>query len=307
MASETDVSYRRMPDTRMHGHNSRTRDHRTAFLLIGVLALAAGGCRKSGTLTVHVGGTMRPVIIELAEMYEKQTGQKVEINAAGSGELLAHIESHKEGDLYVCHDPFMDKLMDRKLGVDAWTIAELTPVIVVPKGNRRGITDLKQLEAEDVSLALTDFEKSTLGYILPTMFKKAEIDLEKLKKRANVSTFRQGGQAAQYVATGNADAAIVWNAVAHLRSASLDAVPIDPKYLPERDKDTVTSAATAKTYTLIPVRVTVATLKCSAHPEEARKFAEFLTSEEATKLFKQYSFTEARKRGQQYKDGEKVQ
>ena len=43
-------------------------------------------------MTCHVGGTMRPVMHKLAEVYKAKSGQEVVINSAGSGELLATIE-----------------------------------------------------------------------------------------------------------------------------------------------------------------------------------------------------------------------
>ncbi len=264
--------------------------------LMGIVMLV--GCKKKGpdALLCHVGGTMRPVMLELAKMYEEKTGRTVEINAAGSGELLGQIESHGEGDFYVCHDPFLDVLMKRNLGVDGWTVAELTPVIAVRKGNAKNIRSLKDLTRPDsqVELFLTDYKKSSLGRMLPTIFAKAGIDFDQLNKDKKIGTHRKGGQAATIVETGNADATIVWNAVAFLRRDRLDVVTIPPEHLPipasHPDADTVTSA-TGKAYTLTPMRVTIATLKCSMQPEVAREFAEFVASAEAGEVFRQFGFT----------------
>lgn len=235
---------------------------------------------------------MRPVMEALAKMYSQRTGQEIEINSAGSGELLAHIESHKSGDLYVCHDPFLDILMSRGLGRDGWTVAELTPVIVVAKGNPKNIRTLADAVKPEVSLVLTDLTKSTLGWMLPTIFAKAGLDLERVSKQPNVQTFRKGGQAANLVVTGNADAAVVWNAVAHLRLDEVDVVPIAAEHLPTAGVDTVTTP-TPKTYYLAPVRVTVATLQCSQRADAARKLAEFMASEEASAVFRKFGFTVA--------------
>jgi molybdate transport system substrate-binding protein len=286
-------------------HNSASKGNigRRLVLVVAAVLLAATGCKRTqGTLVVHVGGTMRPAIEELAKAYEQQTGQKIEINATGSGQLLAFIESHQSGDLYICHDPFMDILMQRKLGKDAWMVAELTPVIVVQKGNPRKIANLRDATAPGVALVLTDFDQSTLGRMLPKIFEKAGIDLGPVRQR--VSTFREGGQAATKVALKNADAAIVWNAVAYLRRDSLDVVPIAPEHLPAPGADTITSA-TGKAYTLTPARVTVATLKCSKLPQAARAFAEYLASEKATEVFKKYQFTPCQPR-MEYRDGLKL-
>ncbi len=271
-----------------------------AFSCLVLAAVAAAmvitleGCKRhvpaAKTLKCHVGGTMRPVMEKLAEMFEAQAGVEVEINSAGSGELLVHIESQKEGDLYVSHDPFLNILMTRGLGADGWTVAALTPVIVVRKGNPKKISNLADCLREDVSLVLTDYKLSTLGWMLPTIFRKAGLDFEKVKDAPNIQTFRKGGQAANLVKTGNADAAVVWNAVAHLRTDGLDVVTLPAEHLPTPGVDTITTA-TKREYVLAPVRVTIATLACSKNAAGARQFAEFVASPKAQDMFKSFGFT----------------
>jgi molybdate transport system substrate-binding protein len=240
-------------------------------------------------LICHVGGTMLPAIEEIAKQYREATGEAVELNTGDSGALLATIETQKEGDLYVCHDPFLDMLMARGLGKDGWTVAELTPVIAVPKGNPKGIRGLQDLARPDVELFLTDYEYSTLGRLLPTLFGKAGLDFADLNRRKTIHTHRSGSQAANVVKMGDADATIVWNAVAALRADALEPIPITA-YLPEPDVDTVTSA-TGKTYRLLPVRVTVATLACAAQQERAAAFARFIAGGERQDVFRRLGYT----------------
>ena len=241
-------------------------------------------------LVCHVGGTMRPVITELAKIYQEKTGQAIEINAAGSGELLAHIEMHKRGDIYVSHDPFLDILMQKfHMGIDGWLLAELTPVIAVRKGNPKNIQGLKDLTRDDVELILTDYEGSSLGRMLSTIFSKIDVDFEKLNETKKIYTNRSGGYAANFVMTGNADATMVWDAVAYLRSDKLDVIRIDGQ-LPIPFVDAVTSA-TGVNYKLTPMRVTAANLTCSRKKAAAAKFLEYLVSEEANGIFKEFGFT----------------
>jgi len=267
--------------------------------IVLAVALAGGlwGCSDSDRssspkpLRCHVGGTMWPVMQHLAKVYEAETGQAVEINSAGSGELLAYIELQTEGDLYVCHDPFLDILMKKfRMGVDGWVLAELTPVIVVLNGNPKNISGLGDLARPDVEVALTDYKRSTLGRMLKTIFGKAGIDLDKLNKDKKITTNKSGGYVANLVTTGNADAGIVWRAVAHLRLDDLDVVPIPGEHMPTPGVDAVTSA-TGKNYFLTPVRVTVATLTCAVQPEAAKQFAEFLASDRAVEVLKSFGFT----------------
>ncbi len=256
-----------------------------------LLALSCSRTQRGGEpLICHVGGTMTPVIEKIAAAYTAETGVRIEINSAGSGELLAHIQGQQSGDLYVCHDPFIDILMQKwKLGVDGWQIAELTPGIVVQKGNPLKIRDLHDLTRKDVRLMLTDYQLSSLGAMLPTIFSKAGIDFDTLNRDKKIVTNKSGGYAANYVTMKNADAAIVWKAVWKLREDALDYIAID-EHLPIPYVDSVTSA-TQKRYWLTPMRVTVATLKSSKQPEEARKFAEFLASHRCLSTLDDYGFT----------------
>jgi molybdate transport system substrate-binding protein len=264
------------------------------------------GCVKkepARPLLCHVGGTMRPVFEKLVELYQQETGQKIEINSADSGELLAHIELQGQGDLYVCHDPFLDVIMRRGLGVDGWTLAEISPVIIVTKGNPKNIRGLQDLARADVQLAVTDPNASTLGRLLPTIFARAGMDFRGLMQKKNIIVHRSGSYVANLVQMKNADAALVWGAVAILRTKDLDSIPVVPEYLPVPYVDAVTSA-TGKTYQLTPVRVTICSLRCSRRPQQARAFMAFVTSDRARQLLEEYGFrVSAPLRRQEYAGG----
>lgn len=278
--------------------------------LVAVLLLAAlAGCTKKDAadpLLCHVGGTMRPVFEKLVELYQQETGQKIEINSADSGELVAHIELQAQGDLYVCHDPFLDVIMKRGLGVDGWTLAEISPVIIVQKGNPKNVRSLQDLARADVQLAVTDPNASTLGRMLPTIFTKAGMDFPALMQKKNIIVHRSGSYVANLVQMKNADAGLVWGAVAFLRAKDLDSIPVGPEYLPVPYVDAVTSA-TGKTYKLTPVRVTICSLKCSDQPKQARAFMEFVASDRARKLLEEYGFRVSEQvRRQEYLNGKSL-
>jgi len=258
--------------------------------LVGVTVLVWPPQRSTGPkpLLCYVGGTMEPVFRALTAAYEKKTGRRVEISTADSGELLAKIQMRLEGDLYVAHDPFMDIAMGRGLGVNAWCLGELCPVIVVAKGNPKHITSLKDFYRDDVKVFLTDYHHSTLGSLLPLIFRKAGLDFDELNRRKKIPTHRAGSWAANQVILKAADAALVWQAVAHLRRKDLDAIEITDA-LPVPDVDTITSA-TGKVYIATPVKVDIVALANSRRPRDARQFAAFVASDAGRKLFKEYGF-----------------
>jgi len=266
--------------------------------LMGAMLAAFAGCGKDDSLTCYVGGTMRPVMQKLADIYEKRTGQKIALDYRDSGSLLIAIEKTGKGDLYVCHDPFMDVLDSKKLGVDGYVIASLTPMIGVPKGNPKGVKGLEDLARDDLKWGLTDEKYSTLGNILPYMLRKlpAEVQakIEARMKAGEIPRTRSGGDTANKVGLGKLDACIVWNAVLFARSDKLDRVDIEAKYRPDPSVDTVTSASPGYSQMgLSVVRVTISTLKCSKRYEDAKKFADFVNSDEARKIFAEFGFSPA--------------
>ena len=266
---------------------------RRFFYLFSVTLLIFGCGKKQGhnePLKIYVGGTMQPVMKAIKVEFEKKYDKKVVLDSKGSGELLAQIKTSKEGDIYVSHDPFMDILMKKEqLGVDAWVVSELVPVIVVQKGNPKKIAGLQDLLSDDVDLYLTDYKKSTLGRMLNVIFAKAGIDLATLRNSKDINTNRSGGYVANMVQTKNADAAICWRAVATLRKKDLDIITIPSIHLPTPYVDAVTSA-TKKSYPLCPVRVTISTLKCSKQGDMAAKFAKFAISKDAQNIFKEFGY-----------------
>lgn len=278
-----------------------------SLIMFGVFTLMAGcGNDKTNTNSIvcHVGGTMRPVVEEMAKQFTAQTGKTVEVNSAGSGELLAHIQMQKNGDVYVCHDPFLDILMRKDLGVDGWTISQLTPCIVVQKGNPKGITGLKDLTRDDVSVFLTDYKLSTLGRMLGTIFSKVNVDLDELRaKKKNLNTNKSGSYVANMVKMKNADAAMCWTAVAALRKNDLDVIALPEKHLPIPFVDAV-SSATGKSYALTPVRVTAATLKCAENEELANEFVQFLIAPERKATYEEFGYNVDRIR-KEYENGKK--
>jgi len=293
---------------------------RYVAMIVGAAACCLIGCGKENPedkpLVFYVGGTMQPAMAEMVEIYEKKTGQKVEIDKSGSGVLLNRIRMDKAADVFICHDPFMEELMEGKkgqLGVDAWTVSQITPVIVAQKDNPSGIERIGDLMGKGIKVAVTDLEYSTCGHMLATMFGKAGVEIVQEDKRVflrkdgvekDIVTYRSGGRTADTVKNRKFDAAIVWNAVAHLRGDAVKVVSIG-KCLPTPGVDTITSA-TEKVRDIGRIRVTIATLTCSKRPEAARKFAEFVASDEGQKVFRKFGFTEIGGVVKEYENGKKI-
>ena len=282
-----------------------------ALSLAGVVALiwprTEHPAAASKPLVCYVGGTMTPVFNALAAAYEKATGRKLEITSADSGELLATIEMQLQGDLYVAHDPFMDIAMRRGLGVNAWCVAEIYPVMIVQKGNPKGIKTLQDLLRPDVRVYLTDYEHSTLGYLLPILFRNAGVDFAELNRSKRIPTHRSGSWVANQIIMDAADVALVWQAVAHLRRKDLDVIPLDAKVLPAPGGDAITSA-TRKRYFATPVKVAMVSLTCSQRQRDAEEFVTFVSSEAGKAILRENGFKVSEISGRrEYANGVRVE
>ena len=112
-------------------------------------------------LRVGSGSSMRPPVEELAKLFERQTGCEVLRDYGGSGTVLLQIQESKEGDIYICHDPFAYTCDDRKLSTRWHTMAYLHPTLAVLKGNPKGVKGLKDLLRTDLQLGLPHRDRST--------------------------------------------------------------------------------------------------------------------------------------------------
>lgn len=260
------------------------------------LALLVASCQKPAQapakkpLLCYVGGTMRPAMEELAAAYLKKTGQEVQLDFADSGQCLVKIQQTHKGDLYVAHDPFGAAARKQGLADESWVLATLTPVIVVPKENPKKIQRLDDLAQEGLKLGLTDAMYSTLGHMLPGILERS--GLRGPIEKNVVTRSRSGGEVANAVGLGNLDAAVVWNAVAHLRQDRLVAVPIAQRLLPRADVDTITSA-TYGPIDLAAIRVECCRLTCSEQPDASADFGRFLVSPQGRECFNKYGFSPA--------------
>jgi molybdate transport system substrate-binding protein len=245
-------------------------------------------------LYCYVGGTMYPVMQELARVYQEETGVEVLLDKAGSGENFLKIKEGgktREGaraDLNVMHAPYLDPLLEQDLGQEGWVVAGIAPVIAVPPGSEK-VKNLKDLAKPGVQVGLTDAMYSTLGHILPTYFARAGIGEEMKEKEdsGQVVRKRSGGDICNDVVLGRLDACVVWNAVAKLRE--VDVIQIEEEYKPDKT-DAITSPTLGTMRTRV-VRVSICTLTGSDQPKSARTFAQFVDSPRGREIFDEFGFS----------------
>lgn len=239
-------------------------------------------------LRVGCGSSMRPPAEDLAKLFQEQTGCKVLCDYGGSGIVLNHIQETKEGDVYICHDPFAYMCDDRKISARWHAIAYLHPILAVQKGNPKNVKGLKDLLRDDLEIGLSHRKYSTRGKILWMMLEKAGM-AEAMKKRKFFE--ERTHTLVNQLKLGAVDVATLWDAPARAM-AEIDVVPIEKEY----EVDAITSATSKRTFSLKHVKVTVVRLNFSKEPLLAAQFAKMCLSDAGRKILIKHCFMLPQKR-----------
>lgn len=242
-----------------------------AAIGLGFYALRPLGREGKANLTVYCAAGLKKPIETIAADFEKETGTQIELQFGGTGTLLSQLRIANKGDLFIAADE--GSLADaRKLDVirEVLPLAVQHPVIVVAKGNPKGITMLADLEKTDVKLALPNPEAASIGKVAKKIL-GARWDALAQKAAVMKPTVTE---IAADVKLGASDAALVWDSTVP-QFEGLEAIQ-----MPE-----LTSHAE---------KASAAILKSAASSVEALKFARYLTApEKGGALFTKHGFQPA--------------
>lgn len=259
-----------------------------ALILIAALALLTLLVLKPrdggpGEVIVLCGGSMRAALEEIIENYKAVSSDTVVPTFGGSGELCAQIRLAGKGDVYICHDPFMEWAEEKGL-IQKWdTVGLLRVIIAVPKGNPKGINGLEDLARPGLRIGIGDTTYSTSGVIAKSIIEQAPFGADITK---NIRLESKGHQKRlNDIVMGQLDATIVWDAVALLFKDKVDIVPIDYRYV-----DAVTSATYGRS-DLKNIKVTAGITAAAGDKQHVRRFYDYLVTE-GRKVFKEHGFTQ---------------
>jgi molybdate transport system substrate-binding protein len=225
-------------------------------------------------LMLHCGAGIRPAADALIEAFEAKHDVKVSATYDGSGRLLGQISAFHKGDLFMPGaELYVDKAIEKDLAVAETRriVAHFVPVIFVRKGNPRGVASLRDLGKNGLRVGLGDERSCAVGKKTLKILEKNGIPYSDIEKNV-VHKSATVNELGLLIQLGNADAVILWDANARHFADHGDVVPIPP------DKN-------------IPSTIPIVLLKSSEHPEEARAFIDFVTSEEGRKILTDRKYT----------------
>lgn len=237
---------------------------KVSLFLLSVVVLGLGlliGCSKKETqdtsreLVVLCGSSFVPPTEQLCSEFKAQTGIETVYTVGGSEDLLPHVKAGLKGDIFITHDPFLDYTRDANALADDVQVGFVAPVLVVQKGNPKGIKSVDDLTRPGLKVALTDPQYSTAGEMVFALLDKKgikdavmnNVDNRLTRGHSNIGTFLK---------TQTVDAGIMWNGVAHTFADSLEIVKTPYEYEQE-------------------IRVHIMGLSYTKQAEALRQFMEF--------------------------------
>jgi len=210
--------------------------NRPLHALLLVITLVMASCRdvtpKKSSLRILCGSSMAQPIQEIGDQFAKSQGVEVIYDLGGSETLLPRVLADAPGDVFVCHDPFEEKVKAAGKLAGTATVACLRPVLLVRPGNPQAIQSIADLARPGLKIGIGDPRYSTCG----EMFVQY-LDQKGLREKvmANVALqARAHTEIANGMIAGPLDAIVVWNFVAELYKGKVQLIADDATYPPIR-------------------------------------------------------------------------
>ena len=241
-------------------------------------------------LTVFAAASMTETLNQIAEDYKSvDPNVSLTFNFASSGDLFSQIKEGADCDVFISAAPKQMNALDGSLKDDAdknpdgldelldgtrIDLLENKVVLAIPDGNPKGIESFdklaEQLGAGEVFLAIGNSDVP-VGQYTQKIFAHYGLDEQALADAGVLTYGSNVKEVTTQVSEGAVDCGIIYATDAY--SAGLTSV------------DEATADMCGQ------VIYPAAVLKNSAHPDEAKAFLDYLTGEDAGKVFESVGFT----------------
>jgi molybdate transport system substrate-binding protein len=190
----------------------------------------------------------------------------------GSYRLLGQIKLTRRGDVYVAGDAdYVEMAAKDGLIAGRRVLCHFVPVIMVAKGNPKGVTGLPDLLKPGMRIGQADVQAAAVGRLMPTLLERSGVDAAAWRGNVVMET-PTVNELAIAVKLGTVDAAVVWDAVASSYPKDADSVAI------------------AKDRNVCPA-VEAAVLTTSRDARLAEAFLEFMASETGRRILRELGYT----------------
>jgi molybdate transport system substrate-binding protein len=224
-------------------------------------------------LECFAGSASKPATQELVELFEAETGHKVNLYFGSSGNLLSQMKISHRGDLYFPGSPdYMKRAkQDGIIVTETETIvAYLVPAINVHRGNPKGIESLEDLARSDVRVAIGNPHHVCVGLYAVEILQHT--NLEATVKPRIIGYTESCAKTANIVALNGADAVLGWRVFESWNPEKIETVLLHPDQIPR--------------ISYMPIAVST----LSKNVELARQFIEYACSEKGKKIFEKWGY-----------------
>ena len=267
----------------------------TALFGCGQASQTADGAQDTQSaqmteLTVFAAASMTETLNQIAEDYKTvDPNVSLTFNFASSGDLLSQIREGADCDVFISAAPKQMNALDGSLKDDAdknpdgldelldgtrIDLLENKVVLAVPEGNPKGIESFDkladQLGASEVFLAIGNSDVP-VGQYTRKIFAHFGLDEQSLADAGVLTYGSNVKEVTTQVSEGAVDCGVIYATDAY--SAGLESV------------DEATADMCGQ------VIYPAAVLRNSAHPDEAKAFLDYLTGEDAGRVFESVGFT----------------
>lgn len=267
----------------------------TALFGCGQASQTANGAQDTQSaqtteLTVFAAASMTETLNQIAEDYKTvEPNVSLTFNFASSGDLLSQIKEGADCDVFISAAPKQMNALDGSLKDDAdknpdgldellegtrIDLLENKVVLAVPEGNPKNIDSFDKLAdrlgAGEVFLAIGNSDVP-VGQYTRKIFAHYGLDEQSLADAGVLTYGSNVKEVTTQVIEGAVDCGIIYATDAY--SAGLESVD--------------EAAADMCGQVIYPAAV----LRNSAHPDEAKAFLDYLTGEDAGKVFESVGFT----------------
>lgn len=239
-------------------------------------SLEAFALGDSANLTVSVAASVQDAMKEVKAAYQEVSPSvTITYNFGSSGSLAQQIAQGAPADIFLsASKKWMDELEDKEQILDSsrQDLLQNAMVLIVPQDNRPGATDFKDLEVDKVGIvAIGEPESVPAGRYAKEVLTALNL-FEPLQSKLVFG--KDVRQVVSYVETGNVDAGLVY---------ATDALMADQAEV----------IATASPDTHSPIVYPIAVVQDSPNAEAAKAFVDFLSTDTAAAIFREYGFTMA--------------
>jgi molybdate transport system substrate-binding protein len=225
---------------------------------------------KQNNLHVFSAGAVAPPIKKCAEEFKAKFGTEFEFTVGKAENLIEEIAETKEGDLLTCGSEYIldhAQLKGLVLKETRRSLGSRTSAILVQTGNPKKIKSISDLAKEGMRVGVS--VSGCLTGVWDDLATKAGF-VEQIRK--NTVAYADGcGELMSFINKKKVDAILGWDAFKNLNMETMDRI--------ELPKDLQVHRSTA-----------IGVIAFTKNKELAKKFIDFLVSEEGKKIYEEYGW-----------------